>query len=199
MSNRRLYIDTETTAGDNNELVEISCLYTVDFIPIETYTARIQHTEPITPKGYTIHGIADFMCNTPVFEMLQKIYPLFTVTDVICGHNVEFDIDVLRKINDDYLTSLISSKEIFCTMQNYRETWKIIFSGRTKASKSLKTSFSSLSDCESYLINNCGYDDRKLEEEFQKIFKGMDATHHSSPYDTFLCYLFDKVMHARKV
>lgn len=192
----RLYIDVETTVNKLNEIVELSFILTVRDNIIKTYTRKIEHVEPITPKGYEIHGIADFMCNTPVNEVLKELIVVLQHSKQIIGHNVSFDISRIKEWKNTTVNSLIDGREVKCTMQSYRKLWKTIYGGEPKR---VMRAYSSLYDCENYLLNNV-MTAEDIRKGFNENFPGQPDIHHSSAYDTYIVYLIDRHMrNAEKV
>ena len=190
MSIKRLYVDVETTVAPLNEIVELSYVYTDNDQIIKTYSAKIEHKEPITAKGYEIHGVADYMCDTPVSDVIKELMVVLVFAKQIIAHNASFDISRLRAWNNKAVNDLIQEKEIVCTMKTYTSLWKTIYGGEPRR---LSKAYSSMYDCESHLINN-GMTEEQIKEGFKRHFPDQPARHHSSAYDTYLVFLIDRYM-----
>ena len=185
--------DSKYDTRYHNEIMELSYIYTTDGFVVESDSFKIKHTAPCTADAYEVHGIADIECQTEISEVVKKIFIPLKNVDVIVGHNISFDIGRIKAWNNEPLNVVIDSKKQFCTMKDIPELWKTVFSGTTRKNKKLHKAYSSLWDCEAYLINDLNYTEEKLQKEFKKVFpKFNEGKHHSSPYDTFICYLIYK-------
>ena len=192
----RLYIDVETTVAPRNEIVELSYILAVKDSVVKTYSEKIEHEEPITPKGYEIHGIADYMCNIKVNDAILELIVALQHSKQIVAHNASFDISRLKSWNNKTVNDLINSREIKCTMLDYPYLWKTIYTGNPKR---ITKAYSSLYDCESYLINNV-MSVEDIMRGFKECFPEQPPVHHSSAYDSYLVYLIDRHMrNAKKV
>lgn len=92
------FFDTETHKL-NGFAVSIGCiLYDLIDDKIEkSFYKEINPQATIDPEAAKVHGITDEMvANAPLFaEVFPEIQEMLQVSDMICGYNVEYDLNVL--------------------------------------------------------------------------------------------------------
>lgn len=104
-----LVFDTETTglplftepSDDPRQphIVQIAAeLCTPDGTVLETYEAVVNPGVPIPPEVSAIHGITDEIAANGIaeYEMLADFFALVDRADLIVGHNVSFDLRMIR-------------------------------------------------------------------------------------------------------
>lgn len=128
---KTLFLDTETTGlplwkepSDHPEqphIVDIACdLFDGDQV-VDQYDALINIGVPIPPEMTEIHGISDEMVQADGVapnEALERFMGMVRQADIICGHNVSFDIRMVR-----IMAARLTGEKwenplpVFCTMR----------------------------------------------------------------------------------
>lgn len=137
-----LFFDTETTGlpiwkepsdhPDQPHIVDVSCeLWDGDAVA-DSFDAIINIGIPIPPEMTAIHGITDEMAQAegiPALEMVDRFLGLVSKADLIVGHNVSFDIRMMRiaaarTMGEKWDNPL----PIFCTMRKSTNHCRILSS-----------------------------------------------------------------------
>lgn len=110
-------IDTETTSVDKDESEIIELAVLGDKIEFQSL---YKPTKPILPEISCINNISNKMVeNKPVFNS-DMIKGIFSESDIICGHNVSFDIFMLSKyginLSNNILCTYKLAKKVFLTV-----------------------------------------------------------------------------------
>jgi DNA polymerase-3 subunit epsilon len=125
--NRVVCFDTETTSNFNGYAVSIALiLYNIDEEKVEdSFYQLINPLADISYDAQEVHGISyDDIKNEETFESLEKrISSFFERSDMIVGHNIDFDLKVIER-EYDRLNKLNPStfQPYFCTMKMGKET-----------------------------------------------------------------------------
>lgn len=149
---RVLIFDTETTGLPKSKFIGPDTLYmwphivqfsyiiynteTNELEKVSDYIVKMPHDKSICGESTKIHGITDEMSKngSEIGSVLTSFFEDIKKVDQIAGHNVEFDInmlkiELLRLINSEeesydkktkckeYLFTITNSKKIFCTMR----------------------------------------------------------------------------------
>jgi DNA polymerase III epsilon subunit-like protein len=204
---RILVFDTETTGLPQTKFISPSTLhqwpYIVQFsyiiydtslndiIQTKDYIVKLQEGILIPEESYKIHGISNEISQQngiPINDILSEFFYFLRGVDVLIGHNIEFDInmikiELLRIINKNYLTQeqvkfykyelhfLTNFKNIYCTLKE-----SIVFCNIQLTSKNGK----------SYLKYP------KLIELHEKLFNKSPSNLHNSFNDilvTLRCFM----------
>lgn len=148
---RVLFFDTETTGlplwkepsdhPDQPHVVDLSCELWNDETLAEEFDCLINPGVPIPPELTEIHGISDEMVQAdgiaPV-DAWDRFKALVGKADLLCGHNVSFDIRMMRILSARHLgLKWEPMQPTFCTMrkstnicqipsrnQRYEQDWK---------------------------------------------------------------------------
>lgn len=107
--NRILFFDFETTGLVHEDLpitaavqphpVQLAVIYDVDGLTKAGFNVLINPEIPIPKEASDVHGITDDMVRLHGVEELTALavlINLITVSDLVVGHNVQFDLDVAR-------------------------------------------------------------------------------------------------------
>ena len=119
-------IDTETTGlGKNSRLIEFAAVKFRDGRPIKNYQTFVNPGVKIPKAATDINGITDKMVEKAPSEIQisKKIYS-FIGNDILVGHNIKYDIDVLNRrlskgINNKYVDTIPIFKQTL-DLQNYK-------------------------------------------------------------------------------
>lgn len=99
-----LIFDTETTGVTSSDSVcQIAAVLAdpTTFEVVDTFKSLVNPQRRIHPQAAAIHGISDAMVRTAplltdVFS--EKLSDWFVQADIICGHNVKFDIRMTQSV-----------------------------------------------------------------------------------------------------
>lgn len=178
-----LFFDTETTDLKPGNICQLSyILVDANTKPQKTYGKNFFFTvEEMSESAERVHGFS-----------LEKLYELsegryfedsfeefledFTTSDVIIGHNVQFDIKFLKNELEG-LGIDFNPKHVFCTMAYYKDICKSRNSRGAIKNPSLGE-----------LINFLRIDEKTASDKCMQLF---DATsgYHDARYDTTCTYL----------
>lgn len=136
---RILFFDTETTGlplwkepsdhPDQPHVVDLSCeLWDGDTLAAE-YDCIINPGVPIPPEVVAIHGISDEIAQeqgiSPV-DAWEQFKVMVSQADLLCGHNVSFDIRMMRILSARHLgLKWEPMQPNFCTMRKSTNICKI--------------------------------------------------------------------------
>lgn len=114
---RILAFDTETTGlGDDNEILQLSIVNEKEEVVLSTYFKPEKHTEWVSAMEIN-HISPDMVKDAPYIRhyraLLQEI---FDKAELIVGHNVSFDIKMLKQANVD-----IPIDKTFCTCTHFKK------------------------------------------------------------------------------
>jgi len=178
-----LFFDTETTSIKPGNICQLS------YILVDT------STKPQTTLGknffFTVEEMSQGAQDVHGFS-LEKLYDLsnglyfedtyeefiedFLQSDVIIGHNVQFDIKFLKS-ELEFLDIPLSPKHVFCTMAYYKNICKA-----TNSKGMLKNP--SLGE----VINFLNLKDEFLQQKCTSLF-GESSDYHDARFDTTCTYL----------
>lgn len=178
-----LFFDTETTSIKPGHICQISYIV-VDATskPQKTWAKNFFFTvDEMDPGAEQVHGFS-----------LEKLYELsngayfedivwdfindFVDADFIIGHNVNFDIRFLKHelegLGEDY-----SPKNIFCTMNYYKDICKILKANGEFKNPKLEE-----------LINFLNISKEQISKKADELFNG-SGNYHDARFDTAATYL----------
>jgi DNA polymerase III subunit epsilon len=135
-----LFFDTETTglpiwkepSDDLGQphIVDIACELWDGDTCIESYESLVDIGAPIPPEMTDIHGITDEMVQVDGNEpdvVLTNVMALIKQADILAGHNISFDIRMLRimaaRVSGEKWENLLPT---FCTMRKSTNIVKAI-------------------------------------------------------------------------
>ena len=130
-----IIFDTETTGLDSaiNNICQLSYIKVYDFErskPMEICSAKnffftVDYVEPGAEKvhGLSIDKLRELSKCKRFKDFAEEIYEDFKNEDILCGHNVDFDIGFLIKELDEagYAARDLLYKKRFCTMHSYTD------------------------------------------------------------------------------
>ena len=112
---RVLVFDTETTGLPTSKIINPDTLhlwphivqfsyiiYNTELMCIEEvfdYVAKMKENVIIPPGSTAIHGITNIISSKigiPIEEILQEFFYYLQTVDVVLGHNVSFDVDMIK-------------------------------------------------------------------------------------------------------
>ena len=101
-------------------------------IDIQDFIVKIPDDVEISEKSTSIHGISKEISQKKG-TTIEDILPLFSIMlnhcDMIIGHNIEFDINMIRAefLRNNYIDPFIleKHKQVYCTMKHSIELCKI--------------------------------------------------------------------------
>lgn len=130
-----IIFDTETTGLDSaiNNICQLSYIKVYDFErskPMEICSAKnffftVDYVEPGAEKvhGLSVDKLRELSKCKRFKDFAEEIYEDFKNEDILCGHNVDFDIGFLIKELDEagYAARDLLYKKRFCTMHSYTD------------------------------------------------------------------------------
>lgn len=130
-----IIFDTETTGLDSaiNNICQLSYIKVYDFErskPMEICSAKnffftVDYVEPGAEKvhGLSVDKLRELSKCKRFKDFAEEIYEDFKNEDILCGHNVDFDIGFLIKELDEagYAAGDLLYKKRFCTMHSYTD------------------------------------------------------------------------------
>jgi DNA polymerase III epsilon subunit-like protein len=194
---RTLVFDSETTGLSKTQIISPSTIHLWPHIVQFSYIVfdselnkivKIKDSIIKVPDGFTIteenakiHGITTEISltkGTSLLPVLEEFFADFDSADHIVGHNVSFDINMIKaelqrlimnssdKKLQDYLTTINTSTKFYCTMQETIELCGIEM--KDKYGRSYKKF-------------------PKLVELYQKMFNVTPKNLHNSLNDVIVC------------
>ena len=194
---RTLVFDSETTGLSKTQIISPSTIHLwphvvqFSYIVFDTESNKIVKIKDSiikVPDGFTIteenakiHGITTEISlakGTSLLPVLEEFFADFDSADHIVGHNVSFDINMIKaelqrlimnssdKKIEDYLTTINTSTKFYCTMQETIELCAIEL--KDKYGRSYKKF-------------------PKLVELYQKMFGVTPKNLHNSLNDVIVC------------
>ena len=172
-----IVFDTETTGlipkgatlnGDLNifpYILQFSyILYETDTCEILTVSddiIKIPENVGISKESINVHGITKVDCllkGQDILRIIQKFMVCFENADLLVGHNLEFDLNILKiemlryvELFEEELNTLNNSKKFFCTMQ---ETIDLCNIEKKSATGKTYLKFPKLSELHEKLFNS---------------------------------------------
>ena len=194
---RTLVFDSETTGLSKTQIISPSTIHLwphvvqFSYIVFDTESNKIVKIKDsiikvpdgfiITEENAKIHGITTEISlakGTSLLPVLEEFFADFDSADHIVGHNVSFDINMIKaelqrlimnssdKKIEDYLTTINTSTKFYCTMQETIELCAIEL--KDKYGRSYKKF-------------------PKLVELYQKMFGVTPKNLHNSLNDVIVC------------
>lgn len=125
-------IDLETTGRGNQfgEITELSGIRYRNYEPVETFTTLVKAHNPILPFVSTLTGIDDAMLiNSPDISEVIEAFVAFLGDDIIVGHNVNFDLNLVydayydttkKHVTNDYTDTLRFARILVDDSENHK-------------------------------------------------------------------------------
>lgn len=178
-----LIFDTETTSLKPGQICQLS------YITIDA-SKKTQETtghnfffavEEVDPSAQAIHGFSAEnlydLSNGLYFEdSCEEFLKDFEEADFIIGHNVNFDIRFLKHELDGLCIDY-EPKNVFCTMQYYRDICKIPKSNGEIKNPKLEE-----------VIDYLGVTKDQISKKADELFQG-SGDYHDARFDTAATYL----------
>ncbi len=188
-----IVFDTETSGliKDKNFPYILQLSYVVynttvhSIVTIEDDYIKIPEEAVITPESEEVHGISRQLCNDkgiPIEDALNKFNRFLIMSDIVVGHNIEFDIRmVLAEAYRNNLSIVFNGDNVFCTMKESINICKII-SSNEKASTGKQY-----------------YKFPRLNELYFHYFGKEPKNTHNSLVDILLCLVCFGKMHSMDI
>ncbi|MGG7177059.1 exonuclease domain-containing protein [Clostridium paraputrificum] len=178
-----LIFDTETTSLKPGHICQLSYI-TIDASakPQVTKGKNLFFTvDEMDPAAEAIHGFSleklyDLSNGKYIEDSLEDFISDFEAADFIIGHNVNFDIRFL-KIELEGMCIDYEPKNVFCTMQYYRDICRI-----PKANGEIKNP--KLEE----VINFLNITKEQITKKADELFQG-SGDYHDARFDTTATYL----------
>lgn len=116
--NNFIVLDTETTglSPAHNEIIQISAIRFLNFIPVENFSTYIKPRKGLNPEAARVNNITDdLVADAPYFEQIQNALLEYLDTDTpLVGHNISFDLNFLFSSGIPF--SAMASRRIYDTL-----------------------------------------------------------------------------------
>lgn len=123
---KMIFFDTETTGLRPGNICQLSyILVDTSTKPTKTIGKNIffavDYVEPSAEKihGFSVEALHKLSCGKNFKDQLDKFLYDFQSSDILIGHNVNFDIKFLSS-ELETCNEVLGSKHIFCTMNYYK-------------------------------------------------------------------------------
>lgn len=115
-------IDMETTGRSNHfyDITEVSAIRFRNYRKVESFSTLIKSRNTILPYVVSLTGITDTMLTeAPTIEAIIEMFVSFIGHDIILGHNVNFDLNLIydayhaihhKTLSNDYVDTLRISR-----------------------------------------------------------------------------------------
>lgn len=191
-------IDIETTglSPDFDEIIEISAVKVRNDEIIDKLTSLIKPEDEIDDFITELTGITnDMLKNAPELDSVIDKFIDFIGTDIIVGHNVNFDINFLydnikmlrnKKFFNDFVDTLRLSKKVY-QLENYKLTTicdylKIDTQNSHRAEKDCLNTFSIYKDIKQKIVERYGSIDNLPKNQYSSL-KVSDRIQQSNNLD----------------
>lgn len=125
-------IDLETTGlcPEIDAIIEMSAIKVRNGVAVETYSTLVKPCEPISEYIAELTGITNEMVeNSPTITNALPIFLDFVGSDIVVGHNVNFDVNFLYdkrselfggEFCNDYIDTLRIARRLFPNLKHHR-------------------------------------------------------------------------------
>lgn len=125
-------VDLETTGLDPNydEIIEIAAVRVINNLPSDTFSALVKPNKNVSEFITSLTGITNEMLSTAEkIEDVLKPFINFVGSDIIVGHNVNFDINFIHQnavkcfdkaFSNDFVDTLRLSRKYVKDVENHR-------------------------------------------------------------------------------
>ena len=178
-----LIFDTETTSIKPGHICQLS------YIPIDASTKPQQTigknyfftVDEMDPAAEAVHGFSleklyDLSNGQYIEDLTEEFINDFSEADFVIGHNVNFDVRFL-KLELEAMGIDYEPKNMFCTMQYYRDICKILRPSGDYKNPKLEE-----------VINFLGITKDQISSKADELFQG-SGDYHDARFDTAATYL----------
>lgn len=178
-----LIFDTETTSIKPGHICQLS------YITIDASTKPQQTTgknyfftvDEMDPAAEAVHGFSleklyDLSNGQYIEDLMEEFINDFSEADFVIGHNVNFDVRFL-KLELEAMGIDYEPKNMFCTMQYYKDICKILRPSGDYKNPKLEE-----------VINFLGITKDQISSKADELFQG-SGDYHDARFDTAATYL----------
>lgn len=178
-----LIFDTETTSIKPGHICQLSYI-TIDAStkPQQTIGKNFFFTvDEMDPAAEAVHGFSleklyDLSNGQYIEDLIEEFINDFSESDFVIGHNVNFDVRFL-KLELEAMGIDYEPKNMFCTMQYYRDICKILRPSGDYKNPKLEE-----------VINFLGITKDQISSKADELFQG-SGDYHDARFDTAATYL----------
>ena len=178
-----LIFDTETTSIKPGHICQLSYI-TIDAStkPQQTIGKNFFFTvDEMDPAAEAVHGFSleklyDLSNGQYIEDLIEEFINDFSEADFVIGHNVNFDVRFL-KLELEAMGIDYEPKNMFCTMQYYRDICKILRPSGDYKNPKLEE-----------VINFLGITKDQISSRADELFQG-SGDYHDARFDTAATYL----------
>ena len=178
-----LIFDTETTSIKPGHICQLSYI-TIDAStkPQQTigknYFFTVDEMDPAAEAvhGFSLEKLYDLSNGQYIEDLTEEFINDFCEADFVIGHNVNFDVRFL-KLELEAMGIDYEPKNMFCTMQYYRDICKILRPSGDYKNPKLEE-----------VINFLGITKDQISSKADELFQG-SGDYHDARFDTAATYL----------
>lgn len=178
-----LIFDTETTSIKPGHICQLSYI-TIDAStkPQQTigknYFFTVDEMDPAAEAvhGFSLEKLYDLSNGQYIEDLIEEFINDFSEADFVIGHNVNFDVRFL-KLELEAMGIDYEPKNMFCTMQYYKDICKILRPSGDYKNPKLEE-----------VIKHLNITDSEISETANKYFQG-SGNYHDARFDTAATYL----------
>lgn len=178
-----LIFDTETTSIKPGHICQLGYI-TIDAStkPQQTIGKNFFFTvDEMDPAAEAVHGFSleklyDLSNGQYIEDLIEEFINDFSEADFVIGHNVNFDVRFL-KLELEAMGIDYEPKNMFCTMQYYRDICKILRPSGDYKNPKLEE-----------VINFLGITKDQISSKANELFQG-SGDYHDARFDTAATYL----------
>ena len=178
-----LIFDTETTSIKPGHICQLSYI-TIDAStkPQQTIGKNFFFTvDEMDPAAEAVHGFSleklyDLSNGQYIEDLIEEFINDFSEADFVIGHNVNFDVRFL-KLELEAMGIDYEPKNMFCTMQYYRDICKILRPSGDYKNPKLEE-----------VIKFLGITKDQISSKADELFQG-SGDYHDARFDTAATYL----------
>ena len=178
-----LIFDTETTSIKPGHICQLSYI-TIDAStkPQQTIGKNFFFTvDEMDPAAEAVHGFSleklyDLSNGQYIEDLIEEFINDFSEADFVIGHNVNFDVRFL-KLELEAMGIDYEPKNMFCTMQYYRDICKILRPSGDYKNPKLEE-----------VINFLGITKDQISSKADELFQG-SGDYHDARFDPAATYL----------
>ena len=178
-----LIFDTETTSIKPGHICQLSYI-TIDAStkPQQTigknYFFTVDEMDPAAEAvhGFSLEKLYDLSNGQYIEDLIEEFINDFSEADFVIGHNVNFDVRFL-KLELEAMGIDYEPKNMFCTMQYYRDICKILRPSGDYKNPKLEE-----------VINFLGITKDQISSKADELFQS-SGDYHDARFDTAATYL----------
>lgn len=178
-----LIFDTETTSIKPGHICQLSYI-TIDASskPQKTigknYFFTVDEMDPAAEAvhGFSLEKLYELSNGQYIEDLMEEFINDFSEADFVIGHNVNFDVRFL-KLELESMGIDYEPKNMFCTMQYYRDICKILRPSGDYKNPKLEE-----------VVNFLGITKNQISNKANELFQG-SGNYHDARFDTAATYL----------